>query len=284
MLTIEQYIAKRKSEDGINEFNTEQRLQNMKICTDYVFEYFSSYLDITRAEEKTVLHNEKLEKYRGQFESYDPEVASWLVDIYDQHGKHMNRQVAKILQEDTMFYLYNTEAEFRSLSYDCYSKLIKKLPFLKEQTEMLYLFIKEYHRVNSQPYAEFQSIYITEEVNEWITNTWNRYGVNIMKFAHEWVSYFSDHHEIWPSRYKKKCNNVASTIVWYDYDYKQKSNLFNLDSLYRKIPKKAFIKGRKQELEILMMYYWLHSIESDKDNYWKTYLELIRNGAKNRDS
>jgi hypothetical protein len=35
----------------------------MKICVDYVFEYFNNYLNITEVEEKTVLHNEKLEKY-----------------------------------------------------------------------------------------------------------------------------------------------------------------------------------------------------------------------------
>lgn len=42
---------------------------------------------------------------------------------------------------------------------------------------------------------QFQGIYITDEINEWITNTWNRYGVNVMKFAYEWVVYFSGHHE-----------------------------------------------------------------------------------------
>lgn len=60
----------------------------------------------------------------------------------------------------------------------------------------------------------------------------------------------------------------------HDYDYKQKSNLFNLDSLYRKMPKKSFIKGRKQEFEILFMYYWLHDMEGDND-YWQKYLESV---------
>ncbi|MDU7536600.1 MAG: hypothetical protein E7K67_06335, partial [Peptostreptococcaceae bacterium] len=60
------------------------------------------------------------------------------------------------------------------------------------------------------------------------------------------------------------------------YDYKQSSNLFNLDSLYRKLPKKAFIKGKKQELEMVMMYYWLYSIEGDED-YWEEYMNKINN-------
>ncbi len=72
MLTIEEYIARRKKEDKLNEFDLDVRTQNMKICVDYVFEYFNNYLNITEAEEKTVLHNEKLEKYRKQLREYEP--------------------------------------------------------------------------------------------------------------------------------------------------------------------------------------------------------------------
>jgi hypothetical protein len=34
---------------------------------DYVFEYFNNYLNTTEAEEKTVLHSEKLDKYLSSF-------------------------------------------------------------------------------------------------------------------------------------------------------------------------------------------------------------------------
>lgn len=36
---------------------------------------------------------------------------------------------------------------------------------------------------------------------------------------------------------------------------------------------KAFVKGRKQEFEIIMMYYWLDSIVGDDESYWNEYLE-----------
>ncbi|WP_286947191.1 hypothetical protein [Acetobacterium sp. UBA5834] len=45
------------------------------------------------------------------------------------------------------------------------------------------------------------------------------------------------------------------------------------------MPKKSFIKGRKQELEILFMYYWLHDMEGDSD-YWQEYLEMVLLGLK----
>ncbi len=65
LLTIEEYVARRKKEDKIDEFNVEERNENMRLCVNYVFEYFNNYLNITEAEEKTALKDEKLEKYRN---------------------------------------------------------------------------------------------------------------------------------------------------------------------------------------------------------------------------
>lgn len=103
-----------------------------------MFEYFNNYLNITEAEEKTVLHNEKLEKYRMQLKEYDPEVREWVVGIYNEYGKQINRYIGNLIKENELFFLYNTDSEFRNTSYDCYSRFIKRLPFLKNQTEMLF--------------------------------------------------------------------------------------------------------------------------------------------------
>lgn len=276
MLSIEEYIARRKKEDKLNEFDIDARVQNMKICVDYVFEYFNNYLNITEVEEKTVLHNEKLEKYRKQFKEYDPEVREWVISIYNEYGKRIHKPIGNIMKENEFFFLYNVDSEFRNASYDCYSQLIKRLPFLKDQTEMLFLFIKDYHRVESERSFNFGIPSITEEITDWIDKTWAKYQVNLLAFAYSWINSFYDNEDVWPLTHRKK-----SQYTWrkYDYDYKQKSNLFNLDSLYRKMPKKSFTKGRKQEFEILLMYYWLHDMEGDND-YWQEYLEIVLLGLK----
>ena len=82
MFTIEEYIARRKKEDKINEFNVDERNDNMRLCVNYVFEYFNNYLNITDAEEKTALKDEKLYKYKHKLQEYDPEIVEWLVGIY----------------------------------------------------------------------------------------------------------------------------------------------------------------------------------------------------------
>lgn len=270
VITIEEYISRRKKEDKINEFNIDERNENMRLCVNYVFEYFNNYLNITDAEEKTILKDEKLDKYRQQLKEYDKEVREWAVGIYGEYGKQISRYIGNLLKEDTFFYIYNSDSEFRGLSYECYSKLIKKLPYLKEQTEMLFLFIKEYHRVMSQLSFENQSIFISEEIDEWVQGTWAKYQVNLLEFTYQWAEYFWNNNDIWPTTHRRKSQ---TNFRKYDYDYRQKSNLFNIDSLYRKMPKKSYTKGRKQKFEILIMYHWLHSLEGDDSGYWQEYLE-----------
>lgn len=135
---------------------------------------------------------------------------------------------------------------------------------------MLFLFVKDYHRVYSQPQNEFKGDYISDEIQKWLEETWTKYQVNLWTFVYQWGQYFYETEELWPSTHRRKSNY---NFRKYDYDIKQKSNLFNLDSLYRKMPKKPYTKGRKQEFEILLMHFWLHSLEGDDEGYWQVYLE-----------
>ena len=271
MLSLEEYISKRKKEDRINEFDIESKAENMQTCMNYIFEYFNQYLNDSKIDEKTVLNEERLEKYKHSLRHYDPEIQEWLVGIYDDYDKQLNRSVASYLRKDDLFYLYNTDKEFRSASYDCYAQLIKKNSFLKEQTEMLFLFIKDYHRIQSHSKKDFENTYISDEVEEWINNTWNKYQVNLPAFASDYVNRFYDNDEIWDAKHR-----IKSKDGWrkYEYDYKQKSNLFNINSLFRRISQKPFIRGKKQYLEILLMYCWLHEIDGDKD-YWQEYVNKV---------
>ena len=41
-MRLEEYILKRKMEDGINEFDKGKRAENTRICVNYVFEYFNN--------------------------------------------------------------------------------------------------------------------------------------------------------------------------------------------------------------------------------------------------
>lgn len=269
LLSLVDYIAKRKKEDNLNEFDHQARAENTRICVNYVFEYFNNYLGDNS--EATILHSEKLEKFRGQFERYSPEIQEWIVEIFDEYNKKVNVIINNFLKKQDLFWIYNFDSEFRSLSYDCYSSLSKKYPFLKEHTEMLFVYIREHHQIMSHEDMAREKVSFYDAIDEWIEETWTKHRVNLLLFAYEWIYKFSDNENAWPVTHR-----IKSTESWrkYEYDYRQKSNLFNLNDLYKRMPKKSFIKGRKQELEILMMYFWLHYIDGDKE-YWDEYMNMV---------
>ena len=282
-MNLEEYIYKRKKEDGINEHDFEKRSDNTRICVNYVFEYFNNYLDTTAMDEKTALHEQKIDKYRNIIKEYDEEIQEWLISCYASYGKYMHRQLETFITDD-YFLLFDSEAEFRALSYEIYPKAMKKFKFLEGQSEMVYMFIKDEHRVRSlfRPYN--QDFYISDEINEWINSTYKKHSVNIYNFCYEWAHYFYNSPEIWPKGHKQKSefyekreeykNIKLSQSFYWDYDYKQKNNLFGLDALYRNMPKKNFTKGKKQEFEAVLMYCWLHGVDSD-EVYWNTYVESV---------
>lgn len=282
-MTLEEYIIKRKRQDGINEYDLDKRLENTRICVNYVFEYFNNYLETNPADEKTVLHEQKVDKYRKMISQYNPDVQEWLVSLYSSHGKYMHKQLMNLITDD-YFLFYDSEAEFRALSYEIYPKAIKRFKFLEGQSEMVFLFIKEAHRIRNSFHPYESDFYISDDINVWIFDTYSKHGVNVYNFCYEWVHSFYDNPEIWPKGHKLKSEyyerrsefkgiNLGSSFFW-DYDYKQKSNLFGLDDLYRCMPKKSFIRGRKQELEAILLYCWLHGVTAD-DEYWYEYSQNV---------
>lgn len=281
MLKLEEYIFKRKKEDGVNELDVDHRTENTRIFVNYVFEYFNNYLVTRAADYQTVLHEEKVDKYRNILRDYDSDIQEWLVSLYASYGKYMDRNLGNLIK-DTYFLLYDTDAEFRATSYEIYPKAVKKYRFLDNQSERLFLFIKDYHRVQSL-FPPYSKDYICEVIDEWITDTYQKCGVNLYNFCSSWVNYIYNNPEVWPpshkkkseyhEKYKKENSSFAKSMLW-DYDYKQKSNLFNLDSLFRDMPKKSFTKNRKQHFEALLLNCWLHNVEPDED-YWNNYLQKV---------
>ena len=82
-----------------------------------------------------------------------------------------------------------------------------------------------------------------------------------------------DNQDAWPARSRIKLKHPYPDRKC-EYDDKRKTNVFNIDGFYNRHVNKPFIKGKKKQLEILVMYYWLHSIVGDDDNYWNEYLVL----------
>lgn len=166
----------------------------------------------------------------------------------------------------------NTDAEFRSISYEIYPKLIKKYPYLKEQSEMIYMFIKDHHRIKNN--VKVRMPIVSDEIKIWIDDTKETYRVDMEAFVFNYLNKFFDNISMWPNSHKKKVVDDYGNVE-YEYDYKKKNNLFGLDLLHTKISKKPFIRGKKQYIELLMMYTWLTDFVGDEDGYWDEYVGMV---------
>lgn len=273
MLHLEEYIAQRKKEDHLNEFDMEQKIGNMRTCIDYIFEYFDQYLVLEGAQERTLEENELLTKYEKSLRDYSPEIRQWLVKIYDETGHQINKTIMKYCDGVPEFFLIYEESEFRSVSYDCYANIIGKRPMLKDQTEKLYQFIKEYHTVISKrEYETFGFPKITEAITKWLEHTYQHYHVNLMVAVDRYLDRFFDNVDMWPpgSRIKAKDPYPGHP---YDYNYKRRVNRFNVNGFYRIHGKKPFIKGKKKALEILMLQLWTNGFDGDERDFFEECLK-----------
>lgn len=191
MMTIEEYIIKRKKQDGINEFDMEKQAVNLKLIVDYAFEYFYGYLDRSEMEKMQEEKSNKAEKYRNSLSFYSDKVKNWLVHLYIEQNVRVSQIVSKRV-DDLGFPLYTEESEYNKLSYMLFASMNKKYPFILEHMEMLKMFLKEYHDfINyGQAYDDTYKLAGSEKIDTWVENTKKRYHINLQAFAEYYCESF----------------------------------------------------------------------------------------------
>ncbi len=256
MLLLEQYIEKRKNEDGLDEFDSSKKIDNIQICINYIFEYFNVYLPMQGAEDRSPKENKLLLKFEHEIRKYSKETQSWLYNIYYETGHKIDMTIVRYLNEQESYFLAYQEHEFRAISYDCYAQIIKKNPFIKNQTEELYRFIKEYHyKKSNDVYNNWKTPDVTASMLEWMENTWVKYKVNLSYAIGVYIGLFYGNQAIWPDKAKVKSVDLELNYVGWDYDFTVKTNRFNIRRFYDLYGNKPFLKGKKKQVEALMLYH-----------------------------
>lgn len=126
MLTIDEYIACRKKEDNLKDFDLDSRAKNIRICVNYVFEYFNDYLALHEQKAKAYMGNDKIEKYSLRVVAYCPEVKKWLIDLYSKHNNLINFSLKHVIDKNKFFLLSYTEDDFQLIADVCHTKLSRK--------------------------------------------------------------------------------------------------------------------------------------------------------------
>ena len=273
MLTLEEYILKRKTEDGLNEFDSQNKMKNLKFSLDYVFDFYDQYLSLEGIEKKSAREIDNLNKYEKALREFSPDLRKWLVGIYEETGHQVNKTIQKYCDNTSGFLLSYEDSEFRNISYSCYAELLKKRPCLKNHTENLYRFIKEYHSIVSRKEYEHHGFpKISEKFTAWLEETYDRYGVNLEAAVnHYLLDEFWNNINLWAPGTKMK-SDMPYKGHEFDYNYKKRINLFNINGYYSQFGKKPFLKGKKKMLEILMMFLWIGGFDGEYPDFLRTYL------------
>lgn len=275
-MQLDGYIKKRISDEQIDIGSLKEKEQNLQLCINYVFDYFNTYVTADTLQKKLIEDNEKLEKYNRTISKYSQDTKLWLTHIFVQHHKRMNTILSNILRENDIFLLLNTESDFRKISYKCYSKLIKKHPFLEDYTEELYRCILDIHRIWSLDYEfddenSYRYVKFNEKIDKYVTSVLKNEHVNLLVWAERYAEYFFKAEFLWPK------DAIVQQLPFNSYEYditKTKNNYFNLDILFSKVSSHPYLKGKKKILEILVMYYWANQIMGIEDTcFYKEYMK-----------
>ena len=216
---------------------------------------------------------------------YSDDIRKWLVDMYSSYGKYLYRTLPTYIS-DPYFLLYESETEFRALSKEICPAIIRRYRFLDGQEEMIYRFIKDEYRIQSEVSRSYNRLpHISEHIDIWMNKTYQEHGVNIYSFCKEYLTDYLENSDMWPDSHKLIRETgewvwrgmVIPSSTYYVYDYKQKDNLFGIDILYEDLPKKEFIVGKKQELEAVLLYYYCVDQKEEKEylEYWEEYAKKL---------
>lgn len=269
MLTIEEYIAFRKQEDNLKDFDLDTRTKNVRTCVNYVFEYFNDYLTQHEQTAKTYMDKDKIEKYSSRLRDFSPDVKKWLVDLYSKHYNLLNFTLKHIIVKNEFFLLCHTEEEFENVAIECLSKLTRKYPYLRDEKYGILLFTKDLHRIENLVYYNDEIPKLPPNIGKWIDETMSEYHVELRTFAANWCYKVMFDKTIT----KPKVSKTILDFYEFDKEFYKRENLFDIDSLYNEICNKPFMTDRKQELLTLIVYYWTGPFNDI--NIWYDYLTIL---------
>jgi len=266
MMSLEEYIVKRKKQDKVNEFDITKKTKNMARCVRYVLDYFEQDIDpkkndLELAKRKSIIAKSQVLK------EYDPEVGKWVVDIYEEYGVRLDWAASKIIKNDHLCLLWYRVEDMRSCVEQFINKNKTKVnPLIEQEKQVMMLFrelIKKELLNVDRPSADLGKYLL-----DWVDSTLSKYGVNIEWFAFKMAL------EVYYSGLKYEYDLFFQESVRVkEYDVtKEKENLFDIDNLYEQVRHYPFFEGKKTELEMLMVHSKLDLKENAEHKaFWDKY-------------
>ncbi|WP_196599091.1 hypothetical protein [Pectinatus frisingensis] len=274
MLTVEQYISQMKKKEKLDEFDFKNHAENMAAVMKCVVEYFNTYLNPEEYDYETI----KLEQSAARVEK---EIADtllrskdFIIEYYKKYKSRIDRTLKSHLKSYEYMELFYSRDDFEDMINEfCEDRKIQDMG-LAEHKEELIILVQELKERETEKPSRTGYKYLDEALLSWIKDTYAEFKVNLFGFAGE-IAY---------EYYKKYVESIydRSTEQHYHinrYNHRYNNNPFGVDEIYKDNCHRPFIEGRKGELEMLIMYDWVHSWVEDAE-YWPEYVNLCVNTGR----
>jgi hypothetical protein len=278
VINIEDYIKKRKADEKLNEFDLEKKSENLQTFINYVIEYFNTYVDIDQLKREMLEEDIKLRGYNKLILDYSLEIQEWLLRNYASTGHRIHRPIQNYLKTCDVFLLINDDSHFKKISYKCFASLNKKYKELEDNLSWLHELIRNEHEIQSNHYNsswerfEFELLEPSEKIIEYTDRVLKEYKVNLLEWAATYIHNFYDQTNKWPIGHKLKTEHE----FFYDYNYKNSKNLFNIDIIYAQVSHLPYLKGKKKLLEVLLKLIYNQEIDRvDEATLQKWYDDIV---------
>ncbi|MDD3278651.1 MAG: hypothetical protein PHG16_07170 [Lachnospiraceae bacterium] len=267
MNTIETYIAMRKKRDKMNEFDFSHHSENMGKVIQYVTDYFNDYLNLEDFSQEQAMAQQAVERFREGVMERHPLSYSFIIDYYMKTRKRIDTLAEKAYQDFEDGELFYTDEDFQKIA----EHLCKKKLLVEPETtflEQLKIVIRECRMNTGEAPSNADMKELDNALIDWVKETFRTYGVNLLNYVSA-ISY--DYEE----KYVKTIYDRPTETFYHinQYEYRYQENPFDINDIYERNKHRVFIKDKKGELEMLIMYCWLFEDIHDEE-YWPEYVKL----------
>jgi len=268
MLTIDEYIAKMKKSDKLNEFDYLKQSENMTTVMKYVMSYFNEYLTMETCDAETIKLKHAMDKLEEEVGNRYPKSKDFILNFYLQYKIRLYKEIDKWLESIPYFALCYTEQDFSSAAKSFCTTYKLKGANMEEYENDITMLNAEIKKYNTEELSPSEMIHLDNNIVKWVKETYRQYGVNLFSFAYNLADTYND-------RYVKYERERFGERPYYvnNYNHRYNNNPFDIDRIYEDNKHRPFMENKRGELEMLVMHQWLFTMVYD-DDYWPEYVNL----------
>lgn len=170
--------------------------------------------------------------------------------------------------------LYYRDEDFLKIAEDVIFKKLLLEKVSEDDLSQVVIAVKDYHNYTQSKPRRAEMKELDNNVVKWVMDSYREYGVNIADYAFNlaWK---------WGDKYVENKYVREEREMYYinKYDYRYQENPFDIDHEFEKHQDLPFMEGKRDFLEMLVMYFWLFSILEDQ-SYWPEYEQLCINNRQ----